>query len=303
MSGTVPHVPRPLSQCQPPLHSTTFEALLEELERPRQAIEAVMKRGLRIGMFGSVCAGLNDDESDLDVICVYENFDNTGKDNALLRTGLLHTGFGILLTYLLEMQACSKVKPVYWKWTIEFKFQGIKVDLYIDTSKFQLHSHVALSRCIKACVTENCEHLSVDTWKALLQSARDSEVAQRRGSIRGTKVKTVVVSLLVAAALQNLSSQDWPLASDVSLSELAAVLCKFVSTLRYHRLCMMSESNCSETARISFYLQPKPDADERLVLINQLDMDKFSGGDCIHAECTVTVSQLETLLESLCSRT
>ena len=110
---TMPHVPRPLSQCQPPLHSTTFEALLEELERPRQAIEAVMKRGLRIGMFGSVCAGLNDDESDLDVIGVYKNFDNTGKDNALLRTGLLHTGFGILLTHLVEMQACSNVKPVY----------------------------------------------------------------------------------------------------------------------------------------------------------------------------------------------
>jgi hypothetical protein len=123
----------------------------------------------------------------------------------------------------------------WYKYTIEFVFDGIQIDLCIDVAQTVIHTHVAITEGLKACVEKHSQHLPSSIWKELLDSARMSGIAQARHQPRGTKLKTVVLSILVAAALK-LMQPCLVSSLDGTLPSLAFVLLEFVKKLRSHTL-------------------------------------------------------------------
>ena len=102
----------------------------------------------------------------------------------------LHMAFAYFACYILK-----KFGDVYLQWgksTIAFTFQRVCIDFCVCWAKAELHSHVVLSRCLR----ENLPQPTANACKELLQSARDSGIAQSRGGPKASYLKTMVLSLV-----------------------------------------------------------------------------------------------------------
>ena len=246
-------------------------------------------------MFGSVAAGLNDNGSDLDVACFYPNFANVPAQE---REMCLHMVFGFLSQHILH--TCPAVRLLWSKYTIAFEFHGTAIDLSVSWTKTGLHSHVELSRCLRERAGQ-----TVSAWRRLLESARQSGIAQQRGDARGSRLKTAVVSLLLAAALQlepDSGSRNGISVGD-GLVQLAVCLSSFLARLReeFKYISMTYDEGRKD---IDFHLQPKnaPDTEDqraRLVLMNELDMDSWHSRNCVHSGCAVGIPEMRRWLSTL----
>ena len=192
-SSSLSPPPPPQSLTPPPCAThEIFQLLFKHLQKPRDELEQRVGYKTRLELFGSVVAGLNDHGSDLDVICFYENFADVDRQRKEM---CLHMAFSFLSHHILD--TCSGVRLQWNKSTICFMFRGVPIDLNVSWVKKELHSYVEISLYLQACVSRK----SVDEWKLILESARQTGIAQQRGGARGSHLKPVVVSLLLAAAV------------------------------------------------------------------------------------------------------
>ena len=115
---------------------------------------------------------------------------------------------------------------------------------------------------------------------------------------RGSVLKTVVLSLLLAAAQQLV-----PNSHGTGLIQLVICLTTFVQKLseEFIEISMRYEESRRD---IVFQLQPKRAPDTpceraRLVLVNELDMDSWHGRCCVQTGCTVGIPEITMWLGRL----
>ena len=200
------------------------------------------------------------------------------------------------------LHTCSGVRLQWNKSTICFTFRGVAIDLNVSWVKKELHSYVELSLYLRACLSPQ----SVDEWKLILESARQTGIAQQRGGPRGSHLKTVVLSLLLAAAKQLDPLVDLYSGSD-QLIHLVVCLFKFVSKLS-HEFMQISMRYDEVRRDIVFQLQPKRAPDTlceraRLVIVNELGMDIWHGRGCVQTQCTVGAPEVLKWLSTFVPRT
>ena len=165
-------------------------SLAEVLDR----VHKVTERSPRIELFGSVLAGLDDPQSDLDILCFFPD----GKDvDPKYREFCLHVAFGAVGQHFTctDSIECSSVKDFWHKYTIGLTVLGTKVDVCVDWAPGKCHEHVVLGQALQDFVSGESPHVKV-AWLDLLSQSRKAGITQRRGGQKGNLLKIVVLSYI-----------------------------------------------------------------------------------------------------------
>ena len=124
-------------------------------------------------LFGSVLAGLDDPQSDLDILCFFPN----GKDlDPQERECCLHMAFGLVGQHFLRMESnkeCSGVKLLWHKSTVGLTVPGPKVHVCVDWAPGKCHEHVVLGQALQNFVSGvECKSRKVKAaWLDLLSQS------------------------------------------------------------------------------------------------------------------------------------
>ena len=132
-----------------------------------------------------------------------------------------------------------------------------------------------------------------DAWLYLLAQSRAAGITQHRDSFRGKRLKTVVLSWIVAAALGDAHE----MVHETNLSAFKQTLLLLLAKLVSNKLCVSVDVDGQ--CRFRFHLEEKPAKDDILVL-NRCELDRWSGSTCAkNALDGVGVSRIQVWLGKL----
>ena len=179
-SPSSPPLPRWCSRSSTPLQPTLlFCRLQSSLAEVLDRVHKVTERIPRIALFGSVLAGLDDPQSDLDILCFFPD----GKDvDPKYREFCLHVAFGAVGQHFTctDSIECSSVKDFWHKYTVGLTVLGTKVDVCVDWAPGKCHEHVVLGQALQDFVSGKSPQVKA-AWLGLLSQSREAGITQRRG--------------------------------------------------------------------------------------------------------------------------
>ena len=128
----------------------------------------------------------------------------------------------------------------------------------------------------------------------MLQNARDNGLAQRRGGARRGTLKTAVLSLLLAAAIElEMHSHSLSLTAE---EELAGLLTRFLQTL-YMDFSQVVMRYGEVEESVLFLKRTKtgfrtPPERNKLEVWNELDIDMWHCSNAVQEDCRVGILEL-----------
>ena len=176
--------------------------------------------------------------------------------------------FGMLAKHVERLHDSEELRLLEQKRTISFSFRGKAIDLLVDWAETDLHGHCIIGHALKHAVAK-CDPLVKKKWLQILASSRDEGITQKHGAPRGDKLKLVVLSFILAAALCE-QSHETP-------HDFIEAALRLLGNLRWHRL-VFKVNRESAAFEFEFSFENKAQEDDHLHIMNHCEECQYN--DC-----------------------